>query len=167
MPKHFTYDQLSEMIETLVLETTIGARGSDNPKTFQVRAADMALNSIAKSLRYGFQRWLNDRVGGDSMTYDEKIADTEIFLATVMDGTWAINARGPKASADPLARYRSRVAILRLKKAGLWPKGIKGDDATKLVADYIAAHADAVERAATTLRNAELAVADIDADVEL
>lgn len=75
------------ILSGLILESTIGAR-EDGGKTFQMPIDKMHEASIVKALRYGFQRWINDRVGGKDVKLQDKLDDTSVFLAKVMDGSW-------------------------------------------------------------------------------
>lgn len=112
MAKHYDAQSLFAMFDGLALETTIAKQA-----TFRVDASDLPLVSIRKALTYGFQRWLNDRVGGSDLTPETKIAETELFLATVLDGSWIDGARTRKAPIDVETNVRRKVVLAALSKA--------------------------------------------------
>lgn len=112
-----THEALVALFDTMVLETTIGKRDQETPKTFQAKALDMDVKSIEKAMRYGFQRWLNDRVGGNDTTYEDKVKDTELFMATVLDGTWTQRARANAApKADDFTTFARKHVLGLLSK---------------------------------------------------
>lgn len=126
----YTPETLAALFDGLTLETTIGARADDGEaRTFQMAANKLPLVSIKKAMEYGFQRWLNDRVGGKDRTTKEKVEDTSIFLAKVQDGSWVreTSSRGPAVDLfTKLARDYVRKLVLAKSPDKL--KGLKGDE---------------------------------------
>jgi hypothetical protein len=109
-----TNDELIALFNGLLLETTLGKRSGEDKKTFQLPAEKLHISAVEKVMRYGFQRLVNDRVGGDDMKLDDKIADSEIFLGKLCDGTWRTEAR--RQSADLFT------TVARKHVIGLLPK---------------------------------------------
>lgn len=109
-----TKDELTALFNGLLLETTLGKRSGEDKKTFQLPAEKLHISAVEKVMRYGFQRLVNDRVGGDDMTLEDKIKDSEIFLGKLCDGTWRTEAR--RQSADLFT------TVMRKHVIGLLPK---------------------------------------------
>lgn len=137
----WTNDELGAMLNGLKLETTIA-----KSKTFAVDAGTLPLVSIRKALEYGFQRWLNDRVGGSDTTAGTKVESTSLFLATVLDGTWVDGARKAKASVDLETQARRNVVLANMEKADKKRLADLDDKAAKLDAIWDA-NADALGEA--------------------
>lgn len=145
-----TYDA-NAILSALMLETTIGAR-QDGGKTFQLAANRLHESSFIKVLEYGFQRWLNDRVGGKDTTLEDKIADTSIFLAKVEDGTWKIIAK-TRDTVDLRTRIARKLVMAKLPKD-------KRKELAESEKDSVNAFLDAV-----IAKNAEALAPKIDAEI--
>lgn len=153
----YTKDELWTLFEGLLLESEIGKR-SGNGKVFQAKATDLHLTSVEKALRYGFQRWLNDRVGGSDITDADKHTDTELFLAKVMDGTWRHEAKAK--GVDTATQYNRKAAIQIWKDNKTNPKvkawlALKGDELVAAIDGFIVKNAESVATRADALRQAD------------
>lgn len=139
----FNAEAFAASLETMVLESTIGARGDEADRhTFQIPATALCNAALLECVRYGFQRKLNDRIGGSDMTTKAKIADTEIWLPTFLDGTWRVESkRSASVSIETrIAREVAKRAIIAKDKSKL--EGLKGDDLTAYLDGFIAKNGD-------------------------
>jgi hypothetical protein len=123
-------NEVLAMLESLILETTIGRRtDGEESVTFQVRANELPAISLKKALTYGFQRWINDRVGGKDTTLKAKIDDTSIFLAKVKDGSWYVEGKTRAATVDLFTKFaREYVKAIVVKKDPAKLDGLKGEE---------------------------------------
>ena len=172
MEAKWTADELAEMVGKLALESTIGRRaGVGEARTFQTFGHRLPLTSLRKCLRYGFQRWLNDRVGGDDMALPDKIKDTEIFLAAVEDGSWVrtIRVRSVASIEVKIARDVVKRAILAQDGAAL--NGLKGEALTnyieKIALENEALFAPEIAAELAAAKRKSVAVAKIAASIKL
>jgi len=130
-------ENLLKVINAMVCETTIGKRGEDGTKTFQLNLANMSINGIVAILRYGAQRIVNDRCGGSDKTLKDKEAIASMICGQLMDGS--IGERKERAAGvDLLTQFARKVAIRLIKakdKAKL--KGLEGEKLAEIVDAFI------------------------------
>ena len=172
MNAKWTADELAEMVNGLMLESTIGKRaGVGESRTFQTSGARLPLVSLRKCLRYGFQRWINDRVGGDDMALPDKIKDTEIFLAAVEDGSWVRTMRVRSEASIETKIGRDVVKRAILAQDGTALNGLKGDDLATRLDDVLAKNealfAPEIAAEIVAAKRKSVAVAKIAASIKL
>lgn len=149
-----TKENLWTIFESMMLETTIGKRADEGGRTFILSATELHEASVRKVMAYGFQRWLNDRIGGSDTTIANKIADTSLFLAKVKDGTWVHVAR---ESVDHVQAWNRKAALVILKSLAKTDSKVKAalgdkDTMTAYVDNYVESNHARVEATAIKLR---------------
>jgi hypothetical protein len=101
---------LIEGFKNLLLTTTIGKR-IGVAETIQVKARDLHPRYLAGVFAaHGFQRKINDSVGGDDISPETKVALAKEMVKEFLDGTWA-PGRAPKTEEDRMRDAR-RAAVL-------------------------------------------------------
>ena len=93
--------EITIVLDSAILESTVAG------KVFQADASKMDNAGLAKVLRYGFQRIINDGCGGSDKTESDKHAIAEKRVASVMDGS--IAERATRGTADEHAAYRKEL----------------------------------------------------------
>lgn len=73
-------------------------------QTFDVLLGDLPLSAVRKTLRYGFQRWINDRVGGTEIPIETKLESTSLFLGDVLNDVWQTSRSAPVSNETNVRR---------------------------------------------------------------
>jgi hypothetical protein len=115
MPK-FNETELFAMMTALVAETTIGKRADgEESRTFQVVVADLPLVSIDRVLRYGIQRFINDKVGGSDRDMKTKCDMVSDIIVDLYAGD--VSKRRESLPADSMSKFRMDALKEALGKA--------------------------------------------------
>lgn len=130
--REMTADDRHTWIDNLCAETfeTTIAKQSGNGKTFSEQMGDFPVNAVLAFLAYGFQRKVNDNVGGATVTTEQKIAGAEKLLARYKAGDVG---RDGMTSVDREIDRQVR-AWYESKHADAWAKAKTDDAKAKLVA---------------------------------
>lgn len=110
MTDHDWETGLIACFKDLILTTTIGKR-IGVAETIQVKARDLHPRYLAGVFcAHGFQRKINDSVGGDDISPETKVALAKEMVKEFLDGTWA-PGRAPKTDEER-QRDARRAAVL-------------------------------------------------------
>jgi hypothetical protein len=133
---------LESALAELLLESTIGARGDESERhTFQVPAKALCNAALLECIRYGFQRKLNDRIGGSDLTTKAKVEELSLWLPAFIDGTWKAETKARASGVSLEVRFGREIAkkaIIAKDKSKL--NGLKGDDLTAYLDKVLAAN---------------------------
>lgn len=105
----FTFDADLELV------TVLGARsGQNHPIVALVR--DLPQVSVERLLRYGFQRFVNDGLGGADVSLEDKITDAKKKIEALKKGEVA-QRKNVLATVDLVAREAYKLLRADLKKS--------------------------------------------------
>lgn len=129
--RDFNAQELFDFVTTYKVYCTVAKR--DDGKTFEGHIGEMPLKSIARLLQYGFQRHVNDPIGGDDKSRETKLEMASELINDLYNGfTGKRRAEG----TDPTERF----AIAALKEAtppAQWKEINKRDDAANIIATLL------------------------------
>lgn len=100
--RNYNETELFDYITKLEVFCTINKRDPFNAETFTGKVGDMPLQSIDRLLRYGFQRHVNDPIGGDDIDKKTKALMASDLITDLYNG-YAGKRRAE--SADPTLRF--------------------------------------------------------------
>ena len=129
MSNLWSNEEIAKFMEEFRAVVTIGKRAEDgDARSFEIFTKDLPLVSLAATLQYGIQRFINDKIGGS----DKKLADKFAIAETLMLNLRQGKVRKTRTVAEPAnpieaeALREARVTIHGLaKKLGIdWYKAI-------------------------------------------
>lgn len=151
--RNYDAEELFKFVTEMTCDTTIGRRnGNEDSKTLHCPMGELPLVSLDRVLRYGFQRFVNDKVGGDDKTMAVKVEMAQAIVADLMEGN--VSKRRVGESADPMVRFRIN-ALREVVASAQWKAINKADNADEIIVALLEKHAEALEPRALELKKIE------------
>lgn len=153
------------------LEVTFASKkaGKREPVSF----ADLPLASQEAVIRYGAQRFINDKLGGADVTQEEAEKKFDEIMKQLKAG-W-VDRRGQGGGAqtlDPVEREARNLAKGRVKDAlkakGIALKDVSKDKLEEFIEQVLAKYGEELRKKAETIvkaQNTKLEIDDIDLDI--
>lgn len=134
--QQFNADRMQELAYAIVqAEVTFASNKADKRETVQV--GSLPESSIMAILRYGAQRFINDKLGGADVTQAEAEEKFSDIMSQLREGWVDRRGQGGGTSVDPIEREMAKLARERVK-AALKAKGIPLKEVSKeKMADFI------------------------------
>ena len=149
MARNWNETELFKYMTELVAETTIGRREvGEDAKTFQVKFADLPLVAIDRIIRYGTQRFINDKLGGSDKTLAMKCEMASDIIVELYNGT--VSKRREAVPADPMSKFR--IEALKEIAGDSWAKINKLENKGEIIAAALVKHAERIEPRAMELK---------------
>lgn len=150
MARNWNADELFKYMTELVAETTIGRREvGEDAKVFQVKFADLPLVAIDRIIRYGTQRFINDKLGGSDKTLATKCEMASNIIVELYNGE--VSKRRESVDVDPMSKFRVE-ALKELAGKDAWAKLNKAENKGELIAAALKKHAETIEPRAEALK---------------
>lgn len=111
METKWTKDELFAFASELRGVVTIGKRAEEgDARSFDCFARNLPLRSLYQVFEYGFQRFVNDKVGGSDTTLEDKFTKASDILVHLANGTWGLERKARKESVDPVVKEATAMA---------------------------------------------------------